>query len=61
MSVDLPRIHGVLKDKTRAELPELLEQRGSFSYVELQNLLEISHTGKLNYHLRQAYDSTRER
>lgn len=52
MSVDLPHLHGILKDKTRAKILELLEQRGLLSYVELQNLLEIPHTGKLNYHLK---------
>jgi len=31
---------------------ELLEERGRLSYVELQNLLEVPHTGKLNYHLK---------
>lgn len=31
---------------------ELLEERGSLSYVDLQNLLQIAHTGKLNYHLK---------
>jgi hypothetical protein len=52
LSVDLPRLHGVLKDKTRAHILELIGQRGSLSYVELLNLLEIAHTGNLNYHLR---------
>lgn len=52
MSVDLPHLHGILKDKTRGRILELLEQRGRLSYVELQNLLEVSHTGKLNYHLK---------
>lgn len=52
MSVDISRIHGVLKDKTRAKILELLNQRGSLGYVELQDLLKISHTGKLNYHLK---------
>jgi len=31
---------------------ELLEQRERLSYVELQTLLGIAHTGKLNYHLK---------
>ena len=52
MSVDLPHLHGILKDKTRARILELLEQRGRLGYVELQNLLGIPHTGKLNYHLK---------
>lgn len=52
MSVDLPHLHGILKDKTRARVLELLEQRERLSYVELQTLLGIAHTGKLNYHLK---------
>jgi len=52
LSVDLPHLHGILKDKTRASILELLEQRGRLGYVELQNQLEIPHTGKLNYHLK---------
>ena len=52
MSVDLPHLHGILKDKTRASILELLEQKGKLTYVELQNLLQVSHTGKLNYHLK---------
>lgn len=30
----------------------MLCERGSLTYVELLNLLEIAHTGKLNYHLK---------
>ena len=52
MSVDISRLHGVLRDRTRATILELLEERGSLSYVELQNLLQVAHTGKLNYHLK---------
>ena len=52
MSVDISRLHGVLRDRTRARILEFLEERGSLSYAELQNLLQISHTGKLNYHLK---------
>lgn len=52
MSVDLPHLHAILKDRTRTRILELLEQRERLSYVELQNLLGITHTGKLNYHLK---------
>ena len=51
LSVDLPPLHGILKDDTRARILELFEQRG-LGYVELQNLLGITHTGKLNYDLK---------
>jgi hypothetical protein len=52
MAVDISHLHNVLKDPTRAKLLELLAERGSLSYVELQTLLQINHTGKLNYHLK---------
>lgn len=51
MSVDLRRLHGVLRDKTRAKMLGLLEQN-ELSYSELQDRLGISHTGTLNYHLK---------
>lgn len=52
MSVDISGLHNALRDPTRARILELLDQRTSLSYVEIQNLLQISHTGKLNYHLK---------
>ena len=45
------RLHGVLRDKTRAKMLGLLEQN-ELSYSELQDRLGISHTGTLNYHLK---------
>jgi len=51
-SVDLSRLHGVLKDRTRASALELLGHRGSLSYSDLMRLLGIEHTGRLNYHLK---------
>ncbi len=52
MSVDISKLHNVLRDSTRARIIELLNEKGSLSYVELQELLQIGHTGKLNYHLK---------
>jgi hypothetical protein len=52
MSVDISQLHNVLRDGTRARILELLSERTSLSYVELQQLLHIGHTGKLNYHLK---------
>jgi len=56
MSVDISKLHNVLRDNTRARIIELLNEKGSLSYVELQELLHISHTGKLNYHLKMLGD-----
>jgi len=50
--VDLSRLHGVLKDKTRAAILLTLDQKGTLSYSEILQSLEIRHTGKLNYHLK---------
>jgi hypothetical protein len=52
MSVDLPKLHNVLRDPTRAKILELLDRNGPIGYVELQSLLQVAHTGKLNYHLK---------
>jgi hypothetical protein len=52
MSVDISQLHNVLRDSTRTKILELLNERTSLSYVELQELLQIGHTGKLNYHLK---------
>ena len=52
MSVDISRLHGVLKDGTRARMLDLLGERGPLSYAELQDILQVTHTGKLNYHLK---------
>ncbi len=52
MSVDISQLHNVLRDRTRARILELLSEKNSLSYVELQNFLQITHTGKLNYHLK---------
>jgi len=52
MSVDIPRLHSVLRDRTRSRILELLDEKTSLRDTELQNLLQITHTGKLNYHLK---------
>ena len=52
MSVDISQLHNILRDRTRTRILELLDEKISLSYVELQSLLQITHTGKLNYHLK---------
>jgi hypothetical protein len=52
MSVNISQLHNILRDETRDRILQLLDQKSSLSYVELQSLLEIHHTGKLNYHLK---------
>ncbi len=52
MDVDLASLHKILKDSTRRNILLHLTKRGPLAYVELMNLLEITNTGKFNYHLK---------
>ncbi len=56
MAADLGSLHGILKDPTRRRILSALGERGPLAYVEILGLLEIEHTGKLNYHLRHLGD-----
>src|SRR6266567_1449423 len=52
MPADLGSLHRILKDPTRRRILSALNGKGPLAYVELLGLLEIEHTGKLNYHLK---------
>ena len=52
MNVDLASLHKILKDPTRRKIVRYLSSKGQLTYMELMNLLEITNTGKFNYHLR---------
>jgi len=52
MSLRADSLHKILKDKTRREIIVLLNEKGSLSYVDLMKAMEISNTGKMNYHLK---------
>jgi len=52
MDIDLASLHKILKDPTRRSIVLHLSRRGQLAYVELMNLLEITNTGKFNYHLK---------
>jgi hypothetical protein len=56
MAADVGSLHAILKDPTRRQILAVLADRGPLAYVEILNLLEIEHTGKLNYHLKQLGD-----
>ena len=45
-------LHRTLKDQTRRRIIVLLHDRPNLSYTELIGVLQISNTGKLNYHLK---------
>lgn len=52
MNVDFASLHKILKDPTRRNILLHLSRRGQLAYMELMNLLEITNTGKFNYHLK---------
>jgi len=52
MDMDLASLHKILKDPTRRNIVLHLSRRGQLAYMELMNLLEITNTGKFNYHLK---------
>lgn len=52
MSSGIASLHKILKDETRRKIVLLLNEKGSLSYTDLMNSLEIVSTGLLNYHLK---------
>ena len=51
MSQGITSLHKILKDKTRQKIITLLAAKGSLSYTELLEQLDVL-TGVLNYHLK---------
>ena len=52
MSLGIDTLHKILKDKTRVKIILLLQEKGNLSYTDLMKALEITNTGKMNYHLK---------
>jgi DNA-binding transcriptional ArsR family regulator len=52
MSNGLTSLHKILKDETRRQIILLLNGKGSLTYTELKDSLEVVSTGLLNYHLK---------
>lgn len=52
MSSGLDSLLKILKDETRKKIVLLLNAKGSLSYSDLMDMLEIGSTGTLNYHLK---------
>jgi DNA-binding transcriptional ArsR family regulator len=48
----LGSLHKVLKDETRRRIILILNEKGSLTYTELLDSLEVVSTGLLNYHLK---------
>ena len=50
--VDWSSLHKILSDTTRRSILELLAEKEGLSYTEIMALLQITNTGRLNYHLK---------
>jgi DNA-binding transcriptional ArsR family regulator len=50
--VDWSSLHRVLSDTTRRSVLELLAEKEALSYTEIMTLLQVTNTGRLNYHLK---------
>lgn len=48
--VEWSSLHKILTDTTRRRLLELLAEKQALSYTEIMTLLQITNTGRLNYH-----------
>lgn len=52
METDWASLHKTLSDTTRRSILELLAEKESLTYTDLMTLLQITNTGRLNYHLK---------
>jgi DNA-binding transcriptional ArsR family regulator len=50
--VDWSSLHKILSDSTRRSILELLAEKESLTYTEILALLQVTNTGRLNYHLK---------
>lgn len=50
--VDWSSLHKVLSETTRRNILELLAEKEALGYTEIMALLQITNTGRLNYHLK---------
>lgn len=50
--IDFESLSEVLKNRTRRKIITELADKGSISYVDLMNLINVNNTGKFNYHLK---------
>lgn len=52
LEVDWKSLHKTLSDETRRSILELLAEKGALNYTEIMTVLQITNTGRLNYHLK---------
>jgi hypothetical protein len=50
--VDWQSLHKILGDTTRRNIMQVLAEKEALSYTEIMVLLQITNTGRLNYHLK---------
>jgi hypothetical protein len=56
LPLDWSTLHKVLRDETRKQIILNLQAAGLLTYTDLMNRLQITNTGKLNYHLKLLND-----
>jgi DNA-binding transcriptional ArsR family regulator len=56
MEMDWSALHKILSDTTRRSILELLSERAELNYSEIMTVLQITNTGRLNYHLKALGD-----
>ena len=52
MTSTIDSLHRILKDETRRKIILAINKKGSLTYTELMEILDILSTGTLNYHLK---------
>ncbi len=50
--LDWSSLHKILSDTTRRSILELVSEKQAISYTDMMSLLQITNTGRLNYHLK---------
>ena len=50
--IEWSSLHRILSDTTRRSILELLSEKQALSYTDVMTLLQITNTGRLNYHLK---------
>jgi DNA-binding transcriptional ArsR family regulator len=50
--VDWSSLHKILSDTTRRSILQVLAEKEALSYTEIMTLLQVTNTGRLNYHLK---------
>jgi DNA-binding transcriptional ArsR family regulator len=60
MTSTIDSLHKILKDETRRKIIRALSEKGSLTYTDLTESLNIVSTGTLNYHLKILGDLTKK-